>query len=187
MDAADGEIRFEKAWSGRPRQALAAIRSTVAAKDWRTSPPREEDRKAKKLIAVLAVAVAASLAVVALAFGARVSSISVSAKLNAKQEVPAQVVKDTKAKGKFTGTLVGSKLTWKLTVLRVDRKVTAAHIHLGAMGKAGNVAIPLCGPCKNGRAPCAALKKALKHHKLYVNVHTATNLNGEIRGQLAEM
>jgi hypothetical protein len=145
----------------------------------------------KKLVAVLAVAIAASLAVVALAFGARVSSVRVSAKLNAKQEVPAQVVKDTKARGKFTGTLVGSKLTWKLTFSGLTGKATAAHIHLGAMGKAGNVAIPLCGPCKSGvhgkTTLSAALNKALKHHKLYVNVHTAKNLNGEIRGQLAEM
>ena len=145
----------------------------------------------KKLVAVLAFAVAASLAVVALAFGARASSISVSAKLNAKQEVPAQVVKDTKAKGKFTGTLVGSKLKWKLTFSGLTGKATAAHIHLGALGKAGNVAIPLCGPCKSGvhgkTTLSSALKKALKHHKLYVNVHTAKNVNGEIRGQLAEM
>jgi hypothetical protein len=115
----------------------------------------------------------------------------VSAKLNAKQEVPAQVVKDTKARGKFTGTLVGSKLTWKLTFSGLTGKATAAHIHLGAKGKAGNVAIPLCGPCKSGvhgkTTLSAALNKALKHHKLYVNVHTAKNLNGEIRGQLAEM
>jgi hypothetical protein len=145
----------------------------------------------KKLVAVLALAVAASLAVTALAFGARASSISVNAKLNAMQEVPAQVVKDTKAKGRFTGTLVGSKLTWKLTFSGLTGPATAAHIHLGAMGKAGNVAIPLCAPCKTGvhgkTTLSAALKKALKHHKLYVNVHTAKNPNGETRGQLAEM
>jgi hypothetical protein len=145
----------------------------------------------KKLVAVLAFAVAASLAVTALAFGARASSTSVNAKLNAMQEVPAQVVKDTKAKGKFTGTLAGSKLTWKLTFSGLTGPATAAHIHLGAMGKAGNVAIPLCAPCKTGvhgkTTLSAALKKALKHHKLYVNVHTAKNPNGETRGQLAEM
>jgi CHRD domain len=145
----------------------------------------------KKLVAVFAFAVAASLAVVALAFGARASSISVMAKLNAKQEVPAQVVKDTKAKGTFTGELVGNKLSWKLTFSGLTGPATAAHIHLGAMGKAGNVAIPLCGPCKSGvhgKATLSkALKKALARHKLYVNVHTAKNPNGEIRGQLAEM
>jgi hypothetical protein len=145
----------------------------------------------KKLIAGLTIAVAVSLAVSALAFGARASTISVSAKLSAKQEVPAQVVKDTKAKGKFTGTLVGSKLSWKLTFSGLTGQATAAHIHLGAMGKAGNVAIPLCAPCKSGvhgkAMLSASLKKALAHHKLYVNVHTAKNPNGEIRGQLAKM
>jgi hypothetical protein len=144
-----------------------------------------------KLVAVLAFAVAASLAVAALAFGARASSVGVTAKLNAKQEVPAQVVKNTTAHGKFTGTLVGRKLAWKLTFSGLTGPATAAHIHLGAMGKAGNVAIPLCAPCKSGvhgkATLSASLKKALAHHKLYVNVHTAKNPNGEIRGQLAEM
>jgi hypothetical protein len=145
----------------------------------------------KKLIAGLTIAVAVSLAVSALAFGARASTISVSAKLSAKQEVPAQVVKDTKARGVFSGKLVGSKLTWKLTFSGLTGQATAAHIHLGAMGKAGNVAIPLCAPCKSGvhgkATLSASLKKALAHHKLYVNVHTAKNPNGEIRGQLAKM
>jgi hypothetical protein len=145
----------------------------------------------KKLVAALTVAVAASLAAAALAFGAHTNTTSVEAKLSAKQEVPKQVVKDTKAKGLFTGKLVASKLTWKLTFSGLTGKATAAHIHMGAMGKAGNVVIPLCAPCKSGAhgkaTLSAALKKALAHHKLYVNVHTTKNPNGEIRGQLAKM
>jgi NADH:ubiquinone oxidoreductase subunit F (NADH-binding) len=145
----------------------------------------------KKLVAGLAVAVAASLTIAALAFGARTTTISVQAKLSAKQEVPAQVVKNKKAKGMFTGTLAGRKLTWKLTFSGLTGKATAAHIHMGAMGKAGNVVIPLCTPCRSGAhgkvTITAAVKRALAHHKLYVNVHTAKNPNGEIRGQLAEM
>jgi hypothetical protein len=82
-------------------------------------------------------------------------------------------------------------LAWKLTFSGLTGPATAAHIHLGAMGKAGNVAIPLCAPCKSGvhgkATLSASLKRALAHHKLYVNVHTAKNPNGEIRGQLAEM
>ena len=49
--------------------------------------------------------------------------------------------------------------------------------------------VPLCGPCKSPMKGTATLTKALlkdlKNHKLYVNVHTAKNPNGEIRGQLA--
>lgn len=145
----------------------------------------------KKLVAGLAIAVAGSLAVAALAFGAHASSVSVHAKLTKKQEVPAPVVKGTTPKGKFTGTLSGKKLTWKLTFSGLTGKATAAHIHMGAMGKAGNVVISLCTPCTSGvhgkATLSAALKRALAHHKLYVNVHTAKNPNGEIRGQLAKM
>jgi phosphoribosylformylglycinamidine (FGAM) synthase-like enzyme len=146
----------------------------------------------KKLVAGIAVAVAASLAVVALAFGASRTTVSVEAKLTAKQEVPAQVVKDTKAKGLFTGKLDGRKLTWKLTFSGLTGPATQAHIHMGAMGKAGNVVVVLCNStCKSGvhgkQTISRAVKKALLQHKLYVNVHTAKNPNGEIRGQLAKM
>ena len=145
----------------------------------------------KKLVAGTAVAVAASLTVVALAFGASRTTVSVGAKLNAKQEVPAQVVKNTKGKGLFTGKLVGKKLTWKLTFSGLTGPAIQAHIHMGAVGKAGNVVIALCAPCRSGvhgkATLTAALRRALNHHKLYVNVHTAKNPNGEIRGQLAKM
>lgn len=145
----------------------------------------------KRFVVAAPVVVAVSLALAALALAAQANTISVQAKLNAKQEVPAQVVKDTKAKGKFTGKLVGRRLTWKLTFSGLTGKATAAHIHMGARGKAGNVLISLCTACKSGvhgtTKISAAVKKALAHHKAYVNVHTAKNPNGEIRGQIAEM
>jgi hypothetical protein len=54
------------------------------------------------------------------------------------------------------------------------------------------VLIPLCGAtpaCKSGLTGTATLTsaelRAFKKHLLYVNVHTAKNPNGEIRGQLA--
>ena len=145
----------------------------------------------KKIVTMLALAFALSLVVASLGFAARTSTIHVAATLNAKQEVPKQVVKDTKAKGRFTGTLVGRKLTWKLTFSGLTGQATAAHLHLGKAGVAGNVIVPLCAPCKSGAhgktTVSAAVKKALAHHKVYVNVHTAKNPNGEIRGQVAEM
>ena len=61
---------------------------------------------------------------------------------------------------------------------------------MGAKGKSGNVVVPLCPPgCKSGVSGTATLTPALmtafKNHLLYVNVHTAKNPNGEIRGQLS--
>ena len=73
-----------------------------------------------------------------------------SAKLTAAQEIPKQAVKNAGRHGAFTGDAHGKKLTWKLTFSKLSGPATAAHIHMGGMGKAGNVVVPLCGPCKSG-------------------------------------
>jgi CHRD domain-containing protein len=115
-----------------------------------------------------------------------------TAPLTSGQEVPKQVVKMAAAHGSFKGTLTGTTLKWKLTYSQLTGPATAAHIHMGAKGKSGNVVVPLCGgtpACKSGLSGSAKLTSSLlaafKKHLLYVNVHTAKNPNGEIRGQLA--
>jgi hypothetical protein len=129
-----------------------------------------------------------ALALAALSLAATSSTVWTAA-LSSGQEVPKQVVRDTAAHGLFKGTLSGSKLKWKLTFAKLTGSATAAHIHMAAKGISGNVVVPLCAPCKSGQTGTAtinrALLKAFKKHLLYVNVHTAKNLNGEIRGQLA--
>jgi hypothetical protein len=133
----------------------------------------------------LAAIVGAALALAATSFGA---STGWSAKLTVAQEVPKQAVKTPAAHGAFTATLKGKKLTWKLTFAQLSGPATAAHIHMAGMGKAGNVVVPLCGPCKSGAHGTATLSaavlRAFPKHLLYVNVHTAKNPAGEIRGQL---
>jgi len=140
----------------------------------------------KKLVAVIALVAAAVTATAALAAA---HSTVWTAALSSGQEVPKQAVKDTAAHGQFKGTLKGSKLTWKLTFAKLTGPATAAHIHMAAKGKSGKVVVPLCGPCKSGQTGTATISKplmsAFKKHLLYVNVHTAKNPNGEIRGQLA--
>ena len=144
----------------------------------------------KKIVSLVAVAAVAALVAAAFAAAGGNADVTVGAKLTAKQEIPAQAVKDAKAAGSFTGSIAGSKLTYSLTFSGLTGPATAAHIHLGAMGKSGNVVVPICGPCKSPVKGSATLSKALladlKTHKLYVNVHTAKNPAGEIRGQLAE-
>jgi hypothetical protein len=112
-----------------------------------------------------------------------------SAKLTAAQEVPKQAVTTPAAHGSFTAALHGKKLTWKLTFASLSGPATAAHIHMAAMGKSGDVVVALCGPCKSGASGTAtvsaAVLKAFPKHLLYVNVHTAKNPAGEIRGQLS--
>jgi len=67
---------------------------------------------------------------------------------------------------------------------------TAAHIHMGAVGKTGGVVIPLVKkdantwvPPSNASVSDAALA-AYNAGELYVNVHSDANKGGEIRAQL---
>jgi len=143
----------------------------------------------RKFVALLAAAAVCALAVSAVSLAGARSSMGWSAKLTAAQEVPKQTVKNPAGVGAFHATLTGRKLKWTLTFSKLTGPAAAAHIHLGAMGKAGNVVVALCGPCKSGQSGIATLKPAViaaaRRHLLYVNVHTAKNPGGEIRGQIA--
>lgn len=67
---------------------------------------------------------------------------------------------------------------------------TMAHIHLGAAGKNGPVVITFARKGDNdwavpdGAKLTEAQYQAYKAGELYINVHTADNKAGEIRGQL---
>jgi hypothetical protein len=137
----------------------------------------------KKLVALLAVTVVALSAVAIANAGAR-SPIMLGAKLDAMQDHAT-----SKGTGTFTATVTGTKIAWTLSFKHLTGPATAAHIHLGAKGKAGNVLVALCGPCKatqkGTRTLTAAVLKDIKKGMTYVNVHTAKYPNGEIRGQIA--
>jgi hypothetical protein len=146
--------------------------------------------QASKLAAVVAAMAIAGVLALTVAAAASTTATKISAKLTAKAEVPAQAVKNAKGSGSFAGTLTGNKLVWKLTFAHLSGAANAAHIHLGKAGKAGNVAVPLCAgsKCKSGIhgtvTLTASVLKAVAHGGAYVNVHTAKNPNGEIRGQI---
>ncbi len=133
----------------------------------------------------------AALVVVSLA--AAKESYKISAGLNVRQEVPKQAVKAPNARGSFSGTVVESgkkaTLTWRLSYSHLSGKATAAHIHLGKRGVAGNVLIALCGGnCRSGMHGTATfasnLVDKIERGQTYVNVHTGKNPAGEIRGQV---
>jgi hypothetical protein len=91
--------------------------------------------------------------------------------------------------GTFTATVSKGTLSWHLSFTRLTGKATAAHIHLGKKGVAGNVLIPLCAPCAKAAMGTVKLNamqlRDLTKSATYVNLHTAKYPNGEIRGQLA--
>ncbi len=144
--------------------------------------------KPRKLLIGLAgvAALALAVATVALAHGA--ASTHLKATLTPGKEVPKQAVKAPGGSGTFAATLNGTKLSWKLVFRKLSGPAVAAHIHLGRPGKAGGVAVSLCGPCKSGVSGNGTLTsaqvKAILGGGAYVNVHTAKNPNGEIRGQV---
>ncbi len=136
----------------------------------------------KKLVLLLGVAV---LAFAAVAAASPAKEIMVGAKLDAMQDHATS----SHGTGTFTADIVGTKLKWKLTFKGLTGPADAAHIHVGAKGKSGNVLIPLCGPCKSGASGTATVNamdiRDITKGLTYVNVHTAKFPNGEIRGQLA--
>lgn len=125
------------------------------------------------------------------ASGRGTKTYTYSAKLGAKAETPKPNA-PAKAAGSFSATVKdnGSKATvrWTLTFRRLSGRAVAAHIHIGRPGVAGPVLLPLCGPCKTGANGRGTLThdqaEMLEDGRGYVNVHTARNPNGEIRGQL---
>ena len=112
---------------------------------------------------------------------------NVSASLTSAAEVPTN---SSTATGSLDGTYdkVTRELRWKLNYSGLTGPATAAHIHGPAMpGQNAGVVIPFPTPATGaeGSATLTEPQAAdLLDGKWYVNVHTAANPGGEIRGQL---
>jgi CHRD domain-containing protein len=136
------------------------------------------------------VAVIASTS--AFAASASPAGSSATAKLTAfltvNQEIPAPT--GATGSGTFTATVTGRTIKFRLTFKGLTGAAGAAHIHVALAGKANPApAVTLCGPCKNGQTgtvtASAAVMKTILGGGTYVNIHTAKNGGGEIRGQIA--
>ena len=142
----------------------------------------------KKLVPLMALGVAALVLSAVAAGGTHATKMNFTAVLNAGQEVPHPAGAMSGASGKFTASVSGTQITWKLTFSHLTGAATAAHIHTGKKGVEGAVIVPLCGPCKSPASGTGTVTssqlKAMKAGTTYVNVHTAKNPNGEIRGQI---
>jgi len=125
----------------------------------------------------------------ALAAPSMAAVMTFKASLSAASEVPKN---DSKGTGSVTVTYddASKKMTWKGSYKDLSGPATAAHFHGPApVGKNAGVMIPITpnGPEFEGSATLTdAQAKALEDGELYVNVHTAANKGGEIRGQLVK-
>jgi Cu/Zn superoxide dismutase len=125
-----------------------------------------------------------------LAPGAQAQTKTFHANATGAQEVP-PVAGGGTAAGTFTLNPATKELTWSVTYKGLSADPTAAHIHgPAAMGANAGVAINLApNGVKNPLEGKATLTDAqladLTSGKDYLNIHTANNKGGEIRGQIA--
>lgn len=111
---------------------------------------------------------------------------AVDVKLSGDQEAPA-----SKSTATGTGSInVGSDGAVTGSVTTTGMTGTAAHIHHAPPGKSGPVVVPMEKSGDNTWKVQAGAKltpdqlKAYQAGELYVNVHSAANKDGEIRGQI---
>jgi hypothetical protein len=138
-------------------------------------------RKTKTLLATLAIGIA---------FAGPAFAEKMKATLDGKSESPPNA-----SAGKGTADVdydaATKKLTWKLTYSGLSGPPTAAHFHGPAEpGKNASVALAIPNPSSSPVEGSAVLTDAqaadLMAGKYYINVHTAADPAGEIRGQVTK-
>src|SRR6478736_4949535 len=126
----------------------------------------------------------------AVAFAGSASAEKLKATLDGKSEVPA-----TTTSGTGTADLdydaASKKLSWKVTYSGLSGPATAAHFHGPAeAGKNAGVAVAIPNATSSPVEGSATLTDAqaadLVAGRYYINIHTAANPGGEIRGQVAK-
>ena len=147
------------------------------------------------MIIKFAAAVAASTALIATAAvagsGIDGGGRRFNATLTGAAEVPGPG--DTDGAGKAIVELNPgqNRLCYKLRVSNIA-PATMAHLHVGAAGVAGPIALTLVAPTGGMSAGCTNLSEQLTKALIknpanyYVNVHNAAFADGAVRGQLAK-
>jgi hypothetical protein len=123
-----------------------------------------------------------TVALAALSASAQVIQVS----LTGAQEVPPVTTAGT-GQGSIT---IGPDKSVSGSVTTVGVEGTMAHIHLAAAGQNGPVIVPMTKSAENvwsipaGATLTDPQYQSFKDGNLYINVHSAANKAGEIRGQL---
>ncbi|MGX1324217.1 hypothetical protein AB7M17_007670 [Bradyrhizobium sp. USDA 377] len=136
-------------------------------------------------------AVFATLALgAAVAFAAPASAEKLKATLDGKSQVPANTSSGT-GTAELDYDAASKKLSWTVSYSGLSGPATAAHFHGPAeAGKNAGVAVPIANagssPVKGEATLTDAQAADLLGGKYYINIHTAANPGGEIRGQVTK-
>jgi hypothetical protein len=110
--------------------------------------------------------------------------------LTGLQEVPGPGDPDGTGTAEIRVDPSENQVCWNVYARQID-PATAAHIHRGAAGVAGPPVLAITTPDAAGRSqgcatvePQLAREIAMQGYNFYVNVHTAAQPQGAIRGQL---
>lgn len=126
----------------------------------------------------------------AVAFAGPAFAQKMKVTLDGKSEVPPNASTGT-GTADVDYDAASKKLSWKLTYSGLSGPATAAHFHGPAeAGKNAGVAVAIPNATSSPAEGSATLTDAqaadLLAGKYYINVHTAANPGGEIRGQVAK-
>ena len=127
-----------------------------------------------------------SISLAAASFSLAAQTVKIT--LSGMQEVPAVT---SSATGSATITIAPDQ-TVSGSVITNGVDGTMAHIHLAPLGQNGPVIVPMTKTAENiwsipaGAKLTDAQYQSFKDGNLYINVHSATNKSGEIRGQLVK-
>jgi hypothetical protein len=122
----------------------------------------------------------------ALGTAASAEEMKFKAELNGAQEVP-PVQTDAMGTADVTYDTESKNLSWTVEHSGLSGDITAAHFH-GPAGEGENappmVPIDLANLAEGSATLDDAAAGALTEGRLYLNLHTAANPGGEIRGQV---
>ncbi len=124
------------------------------------------------------------------AFAGPAFAEKMKATLDGKSEVPPNASAGT-GTADIDYDAATKKLSWKLTYSGLSGPATAAHFHGPAEpGKNAGVGLAIPNPTTSPVEGSATLTDAqaadLAAGKYYINIHTAANPGGEIRGQVTK-
>jgi hypothetical protein len=116
------------------------------------------------------------------------SASTMTTRLSGASEVP-PVASNASGTAELNLNKQTNELSWTITYSGLSGPATGAHFHGPAMaGANAGVVVPITGnltsPIRGVASLTAAQAADLMAGKWYVNLHTAANPNGEIRGQL---